>query len=155
MAVTDRPGKWWMVNIDTAALRSGFGICVVFAVPFQVLAQLVGRSSGWSLPLRLLSLAGFLLGAGVAAWAQQRELPLAHGLVTAIVSFAVVQTAFVVARAIAGHDTRIGAAFANLAPVFGVGLLGGYLGMAMRHTGMVPSGERGRADRSDHDEERL
>lgn len=137
MTATSEPrldGRW-----DAIALRAGAGVCVVFAVPFQVLAALVGADSGFSLPLRLGALVGFLLGAGVAAWVQQRQFPLAHGLVTAIGSFAVVQIGFIVARAIVGNDLRLGAALFNLTPVVGVGLAGGYLGMALQRRGLQPS----------------
>ena len=138
MAVTDPPGSRW----DRAALRSGVGACIMLAVPLQVLALIAGSDSGWSLPLRLGALVGFFLGAGVAAWAQQRGFPLAHGLVTAIGSFAVVQTGFIVGRAIAGDDLRMWSAVANLAPVVGVGLLGGFLGQALQRRGVVPGMRR-------------
>ena len=129
-------------RLDVAALRAGAGVCVLFAVPFQVGAQLVGRSSGWSLPLRLASLLGFLLGAGVAAWVQGRGLPLAHGLVTAIAAFVVVQAGFLVGRAVVGHDLRISAALFNLAPVVGVGLIGGLAGQALQRQGIHPGRTR-------------
>jgi hypothetical protein len=127
---------------DVAALRSGIGACVTFAVPLQVLALVAGADSGWSLPLRLGALVGFFLGAGVAAWAQRRGLPLTHGLVTAIASFAVVQVGFIIGRAIAGSELRLFAAAVNLAPVVGVGLLGGYFGQALQRRGIVPGMRR-------------
>lgn len=136
-----RPSRW-RIDADPAAIRAGAGVALVFAVPFQIGAQVVGGDSGWSLPLRLLSLVGFLLGAGVAAWVQQRDLPLAHGLVTAIGAFAIAQLCFIVARAIGGHDLRLLAAFANLAPVAGVGLIGGRLGQALQRSGAMPSIQR-------------
>ena len=61
-----------------------------------------------------------------------------------------VQVAFIIGRAIVGNDLRLGAAVANLAPVLGVGLLGGFLGQALQRGGLAP-GMRGRALRDDHD----
>ena len=142
---TGRSGRW-----DTDAIKAGGGVCIVFAVPFQVLALLVGKTSSLATLLRVLALLGFLLGAGVAAWVQRKQLPLAHGIVTAIGAFAVVQVAFIIGRAIVGNDLRLGAAVANLAPVLGVGLLGGFLGQALQRGGLAP-GMRGRALRDDHD----
>ena len=136
-----RPSRW-RIDADPAAIRAGAGVALVFAVPFQIGAQVAGSGSGWSLALRLASLVGFLLGAGVAAWVQDRDLPLAHGLVTAIGAFAVAQLAFVLVRAFAGNDLRLLAAAANLAPVAGVGLLGGRLGLALQRTGARPGARR-------------
>jgi hypothetical protein len=133
--VDEHEGPRW----DLAALKAGGSVCIVFAVPFQILALVLGSGSGVSLLLRVLALVGFLLGAGVAAWSQQLRLPLAHGMVTALASFVIVQVGFIVARAIVGHDLRLGAAVLNLAPVLGVGLLGGYLGMALQRRGLLPS----------------
>jgi len=130
-------GRW-----DIAALRSGAGACIIFAVPLQVLADAVGRDSGWSLPCRIGALFGFFLGAGVAAWAQQRGFPLAHGLVTAIAAFVVVQAGFIVARAIVGHDLGLSRAVLNLTPVVGVGLLGGLMGQALQRRGIMPGMRR-------------
>jgi hypothetical protein len=132
------PGSRW----DVPALRAGAGVCVVIAVPLQVLALLAGGDSPWSLPLRLTALVGFLIGAGVAAWVQRTGFPLAHGLVTAIAAFVAVQIAFIVGRAIAGNPLRVGAFLANLPLVVGVGLLGGLLGQALQRRGIAPSTHR-------------
>lgn len=134
---TTGEGRW-----DVAALRSGAGACIMFAVPLQVLALVAGSDSGWSLPLRLGALVGFFLGAGVAAWAQRRGFPLAHGLVTAIGAFVVVQLAFIIVRAIAGHELRLMAALFNLTPVVGVGLLGGLMGQKLQKLGVRPGTRR-------------
>lgn len=138
----NQPSRW-RIDADPLAIRAGGGVALVFAVPFQIGAQVVGGDSGWSLPLRLLSLIGFLVGAGVAAWVQQRDLPLAHGLVTAIGAFVVAQVAFVAVRIVTGDELRILAAVANLAPVAGAGLIGGRLGQALQRSGAMPSIHRG------------
>jgi hypothetical protein len=135
-------GRW-----DAQAIRAGAGVCLVFAIPLQVAALLVGKTSDLGLLLRVGALFGFLLGAGVSAWAQQRELPLAHGLVTAIGAFAAVQVLFILGRALVGNDLRLWAAIGNLAPVVGVGLFGGFLGQALRRSGFLPTTQRVRTDR--------
>lgn len=134
-------GRW-----DTQAVRAGAGVCLVFAIPLQVGALLVDKTSDLGLLLRVGALFGFLLGAGVAAWAQQRDLPLAHGLVTAIGAFIAVQVLFILGRALVGNDLRLWGAIGNLAPVVGVGLFGGFLGQALRRSGFVPTTQRVRTD---------
>ena len=128
-----REGRW-----DVDAIKAGAGVCAVFAVPLQVLALLFD-DSGVATLLRLGALLGFLLGAGIAAWVQQRGLPLAHGLVTALGAFVVVQTAFVIGRAVVGNDLRLSAFIANLPLVAGAGLFGGFLGQWLQSRGMMPS----------------
>ena len=131
-----REGRW-----DVDAIKAGAGVCAVFAVPLQVLALLFD-DSGVATLLRLGALLGFLLGAGIAAWVQQRGLPLAHGLVTALGAFVVVQTAFVIGRAVVGNDLRLSAFIANLPLVAGAGLFGGFLGQWLQSRGMAPSTRR-------------
>jgi uncharacterized membrane protein YfcA len=132
-APRSRSGRW-----DIDAIKAGAGVCAVFAVPLQVLALLFD-DSGVATLLRLGALLGFLLGAGIAAWVQQRGLPLAHGLVTALGAFVVVQTAFVIGRAVVGNDLRLSAFIANLPLVAGAGLFGGFLGQWLQSRGMMPS----------------
>ncbi|MFT3854931.1 MAG: FAD-linked oxidase C-terminal domain-containing protein [Ilumatobacteraceae bacterium] len=56
--------------------------------------------------LSLLALIGFFLGAGIAAWVQARDLPLVHGIVTAIVTYVVTQAVFVIIRLALGREVR-------------------------------------------------
>lgn len=140
---TSSTGRW-----DIDAIKAGAGVCAVFAVPLQVLALLFD-DSGVATLLRLGALLGFLLGAGIAAWVQQRGLPLTHGLVTALGAFVVVQTAFVIGRAVVGNDLRLSAFIANLPLVAGAGLFGGFLGQWLQSRGMVPSIRRPAAPSSD------
>lgn len=126
---------------DVDAIKAGAGVCATFAVPLQVLA-IVFDDSGLTALLRLGALLGFLLGAGVAAWVQQRGLPLAHGLVTALGAFVIVQLGFIIGRAIVGSELRVSAFVANLPLAAGAGLFGGFLGMWMQARGAVPSTRR-------------
>ena len=74
-------------NLDWYALRAGGSVSLVFAIPFSIAARIVAdrdNSSGAASLLSLAALVGFVLGAGVAAWAQRLQLPLKHGLICAI-----------------------------------------------------------------------
>jgi hypothetical protein len=133
---------------DLDAIKAGAGVCAVFAVPLQILALLFD-DTGVATLLRLGALLGFLLGAGIAAWVQQRGLPLAHGLITALGAFVVVQAAFVLGRAVVGNDLRLSAFIANLPLAAGAGLFGGFLGQWLQSRGMVPSIRRPSAASTD------
>ena len=71
------PSRW-----DTEAIKSGATVALVFAVPFSITAR-VFSDSGIAVILSLCAAIGFLLGAAVAAWHQQRRTPLSHAIVTA------------------------------------------------------------------------
>jgi hypothetical protein len=128
------PGRW-----DVAALRAGAGVCAVFAVPLQVIAQLLGRDSGLADLLTLASFGGFVLGGGVAAWSQRSGLALSHSLVTVLGTFIALQVLFVLARAVSGGDLRLLNALFNVPLVLVAGLLGGALGTFLRRNGSRPS----------------
>ena len=138
MAVADR----W----DTAALKAGAMVSLVFAVPLVGLARLVDSRDGESsLPLWLSvgALIGFGLGAGCAAWVQRVDLPLSHGLVTAVGTYVIAQAVFITIKILRGGDVNWFAALFTLSAVSGVGLLGGLLGRRLRNKGFRPSGMEG------------
>ena len=129
-------------RFDPVALRAGGSVCLVFAVPLSIAARWASDredSGGLAALFTLGALVGFVLGAGVAAWVQDRELPLAHGLVTAIGAYLLAQAVFVTARLVRGADVRWSAIVSNLALVLGTGLLGGWLGASLRRKGAVPT----------------
>jgi hypothetical protein len=126
--------KW-----DVEALRAGAGVCAVFAVPLQIIAQLLGRDSGVADLLTLLSIGGFVLGGGVAAWVQRRGLAFSHALVTVLGTFLVLQLAFLLARAVSGGELRLLNALFNVPLVMFAGFLGGALGSFLRRNGSRPS----------------
>ena len=70
-------------------------------MPAGVVGRILADRSdqpGWLWVLVVLVLAGLVLGAGVAAWRQDRGLPLTHGVVTAVGVFVIVQAVGVVLR---------------------------------------------------------
>jgi hypothetical protein len=132
-------------NLDWNALRAGGSVALVFAIPFSIAARIVAdrdNGAGAASLLSLAALIGFVLGAGVAAWAQQLQLPLKHGLICAVGTYVAAQTIFIIIRAIRGNDVRWLAALFNLTAVAVAGLIGGGLGSVLRRRGFVPSSNR-------------
>jgi hypothetical protein len=137
-------------TLDRAALRQGASVSLVFAVPFSIGARLAadsarGDSQGsnpWALLLSLAALAGFTLGAGVAAWAQTKRLPLLHGMVCAGGTYLAAQAVFVTVKLVRGGDVSWLGVFFTFTAVLFAGLVGGMLGSVMRKRGILPSSER-------------
>ena len=142
-----------MKNLDRQALRAGAMVALVFAVPFSIAARWVADSDGGSEALAawlsLAALVGFVLGAGVAAWVQQRRLPLMHGIVCAIGTYVAAQSVFILVRLIMGREVRWLAAIFNLTAVMVAGAIGGGLGAAMHKRGLRPRSLPGTSDRVD------
>jgi hypothetical protein len=142
-----------MKNLDRQALRAGAMVALVFAVPFSIAARWVADSDGGSEALAawlsLAALVGFVLGAGVAAWVQQRRLPLMHGIVCAIGTYVAAQSVFILVRLIMGREVRWLAAIFNLTAVMVAGAIGGGLGAAMHKRGLRPRSLPDTSDRVD------
>jgi hypothetical protein len=116
-------------------------VAVLFAVPFTIIARLAfddSDKSGWASVLGLASFLGFVLGAGVAAWRQQRGAPLSHGVITAVGVYVVVQTIFAVIRVAGGNSLNVGKIIVSLSLTALAGLLGGLLGSFLQRQGMAP-----------------
>lgn len=129
------------VNLDWRAVRAGGSVALLVAVPFSFAARWFadnGDDSGAATWLSLLALIGFVLGAGIAAWVQVRDLPLIHGIVTAILTYLLAQAVFVVVRLVLGRDVRWFAVFFNLTAVALAGLIGGFIGSALHRRGLYP-----------------
>src|SRR4029077_7968021 len=121
-------------NLDWNALRAGGSVALVFAIPFSIAARIVADRPNSSGPASLLSLAalvGFVLGAGVAAWAQQLQLPLKHGLICAVGTYVAAQAVFIIVRLIRGNEVHWLAALFNLTAAAVAGLIGGGLASLM------------------------
>jgi len=128
---------------DVDALRAGGMVALVFAVPFSLAARWAADSrddGALALWLSLGAVIGFVLGAGCAAWVQRRDLPLTHGLATAIGTYTIAQAVFIAIRLIRGSDVNWFAAFFNLSVVAAAGLVGGLMGQRLRSQGFRPSG---------------
>jgi hypothetical protein len=127
-------GRW-----DVDALKAGAGVSLLFAVPFTVLAAVVSSDSGGVNAVFFFgALAGFVLGAGCAAWIQRRGTPLTHGIITAVGTYLAAQAAFIVIRVVSGREVNwMGAAF-TLSLVLLAGLIGGVLGRRLQAKGFEP-----------------
>jgi len=130
-------------NIDMAALRQGASVTLVFAIPFSIGSRLVADNdsgSPWAPFLWLAALAGFTLGAGIAAWVQTKNLPLAHGMVCAGGTYLVAQAVFIVIKLFRGGEVKWLGVFFTFTAVLFAGLVGGGLGSILRKRGLVPGG---------------
>lgn len=138
-------------RFDWSAVRAGASVCLVFAVPFSLLARWAADSrddEGLAIVLTLCALAGFVVGSGIAAWVQRVGLPLVHAIVTASLTYLGAQTVFIVLRLVTGREVRWFAALFNVTPVLLAGVVGGMLGLVLQRRGIVP-GARGGAGGSD------
>ena len=129
---------------DTAALRAGASVSLVFAVPAAVIARLVSDSAGPGIIplLYLVFIGGFIVGGGCAAWVQRVGMPLMHGLVAAGATYAAAQAVLIVVELLTGDSVDWFNVIFQLTVVLGAGLIGGFLGGRLRARGMVPSQER-------------
>jgi len=131
--------------LDWNALRAGGSVALVFAIPFSIAARVVADGDGSDSTAALLSLAalvGFVLGAGVAAWTQQLQLPLKHGLICAVGTYVIAQAIFIVVRLLRGNEVHWLAALFNLTAAAVAGLIGGGLASLMHRRGFYPSSAR-------------
>jgi len=135
--VTADGGRW-----DWTAIRAGGSVALVFAVPLSIAARVLAdgdEDNSIATLLAIGALVGFFLGAGVAAWYQQRNTPLSHGVVTATGTFVVAQAVLLVVRLIRGGEVNwLGIVF-NLTMTAVVGVLGGLVANAMLRQGARPN----------------
>lgn len=132
------PQRW-----DVDALRAGASVCIALAVPFRILAAVVGSDSGGLNGLFfVLFVTFFVIGAGCAAWVQRTGTPLSHALVTAIGTYVFVEIVFVLVRLVRGTAIPWFAIFFTLSVISAAGLIGGFLGSRIQANGFVPSSRR-------------
>ncbi len=133
---TDRgdTGRW-----DVRAIKDGASVIGMIAVPLAVIGRLAfdeGAKSGLASLLAMVTLLMFVIGAGVAAWRQERGTPLSHGLVTAVGMFIVVQVIFAIIRILGGHTLNVGRIMVSLTLTAFAGLIGGFLGSMLQSRGI-------------------
>jgi hypothetical protein len=134
-------------HLDWRAIRSGASVALVFAVPLSIAARAVADSadeggSGLAVLLSFGAVIGFLLGAGVAAWHQQRGTPLSHGIVTAGGTYLVAQSVFVAVKLLRGDEVAWSGVLFNLTVTLMAGILGGFLGSFLQQQGVSPRSGR-------------
>ena len=132
-----------MMRWDVAAIRAGVGVCLILAVPLTLVAAFLDSDdSGLNALFFFGAMFGFVLGAGCAAWIQQRGTPLSHGLMTAMIAYLGAQAVFVTIRLVGGDSVNWFGVFFTLSLVMLSGLLGGLLGSLLQARGVAPSGGR-------------
>lgn len=134
-----------MSTLDRSALQQGAWVALVFAVPFSIGSRLMADhdpGSPWTSVLWLAALAGFTLGAGIAAWTQRTGYPLLHGLVCAGGTYLAAQSVFVVVKLLRGGTVSWIGVFFTFTVVLTAGLVGGGLGSALRKRGLMPTTQR-------------
>lgn len=141
--MTDAASSRW----DVPAIRAGASVALLFAVPLSILARAVS-GSGVAVMLSLGAALGFLLGASVAAWHQDRGTPLSHGLVTASGTYVAAQAVFVVVKMLRGGDVNWSGVLFNLAITMTMGVFGGLLGSSLQRRGVLPQGRHLRSRES-------
>jgi len=94
MTSSSAAGNW-----DRAAIRAGIGVCLLLAIPLTLIAAVVdSESTGLNAFFFFGAMFGFVVGAGCAAWVQQKGTPLSHGVTTALVAYVAAQGSFLVIR---------------------------------------------------------
>ena len=132
-------------NLDFAALRQGGVIALVVGVPCAIGSSVMannGRGNGsdsfFVALLWLGAVAGFIVGAGVAAWVQRKGTPLIHGLVCAGGTYAAAQLVFTIVRLLRSREVHWLGLFFTFTVVLFAGMIGGSLGGAMQRRGIEP-----------------
>lgn len=132
------PSPW-----DAPAVISGAVVSLVIALGATGITTFLDRSSPVRSLLLAVTMLGFVLGAAMAAWAQRRNMPLAHGITAAVCSYVAAETVFVVVKLIRGTSISWLGVMLKVTLVVGCGLFGSALGALLRRRGFVPSAERG------------
>lgn len=130
------------LNLDFAALRQGGAIALVVGAPCAIGSSILANDDGNSPLVALLwlgAVAGFIIGAGVAAWVQRRGTPLIHGLVCAGGTYIAVQLVFSIIRLSRGRDVSWLGLFFTFTVVLFAGMIGGGLGGKLQRKGFAPS----------------
>ena len=123
------------VTIDRPALAAGIVAGGAVAVPLAIAAGVVSSKL-----LGFVALVGVGVGAAVAARRQRRGAPLAHGLLTTIGLWAVLQVIRLVRLAVTDKALAPQKAFSNLLLALVAGLIGALVGSRIAsRAGSLPS----------------
>lgn len=134
-----------IVKLDRGALAVGIVVALIICVPAALIGQALDDRSSSDNPsavvslLAILVLAGLVVGATVAARRQQLDAPLVHGIVAAIVTFALVQGIGVLRRFATSEDVSWSRILSSALLSMVAGTVGGLIGGRLRHEA-EPSG---------------
>ena len=120
-------------RLDRQALKAGASVTLMFSIPPTLIARFVldtqKNSSAWTPLLTLMAVAGFIIGAGVAAQQQTRLTPLLHGVTASTGSFLVVQAVLVFVKILLRSDIRVGRILTSLSVSLVASVVGSLLGI--------------------------
>ncbi|HEX9258406.1 MAG TPA: hypothetical protein VF855_02640 [Acidimicrobiales bacterium] len=115
-------------ELDTDALRRGVAVSLATTVPFALLYWGFPDNRGVLAVFTVIVLGGLVAGSALAAMRQQVGLPLAHGLVSALTVFGVLQVVRLVRLVASDNDIRWNAVLSNLLLSIIAGTVGGLVG---------------------------
>lgn len=121
---------------DIPALRAGGSVALAIAVPLTVIAGVLDDDSGLAPWLGFLALFAFVIGAGVAAWHQEKSAPYSHGIVASVGSYLVAQIVLVIYALLAGRDISLLNIATSLTFTALAGTVGGFLGSNVQRSGV-------------------
>jgi putative membrane protein (TIGR04086 family) len=127
------------MKLDRSALIAGIVTAVIISVPAALIGQAIDdpstndNPSAGALLLVGVVLFGLAAGATVAAMRQQVGAPLVHGIVTAIVTFVLVQGIGVIRHIAANEDVLWSRVLSSALLSMVAGTVGGIIGGRLRH----------------------
>ena len=127
------------MKLDRAALVTGIVVSLLICVPAALIGQSLDDASSSDNPstvvslLAILVLAGLVVGATVAARRQTLDAPLVHGIVTAIVTFVLVQGVGILRRFATSEDVSWSRILSSALLSMVAGTVGGLIGGRLRH----------------------
>jgi putative membrane protein (TIGR04086 family) len=127
------------MKLDRTALLAGIITAVIICVPAALIGQAIDdpatneNPSAGALLLVAVVLIGLAIGATVAAMRQQVGAPLVHGIVTAIVTFVLIQGIGVVRHLIANEDILWSRVLSSALLSMVAGTVGGLVGGRLKH----------------------
>jgi putative membrane protein (TIGR04086 family) len=119
------------MRLDGRAIATGALVAMAICVPLAVVSQIIsdygtGDAAGIVVLFYFVVLAGLAIG-GFVAGSRRPESPLSHGILAAVVAYAVVQGIGILVNLARGDDISIVAIVFNAGLAAGMGLLGGWL----------------------------
>lgn len=127
------------MRLDRAALIAGIITAVIICVPAALIGQAIDdpstndNPSAGALLLVAVVLVGLAIGATVAAMRQQVGAPLVHGIVTALVTFVLVQGIGVIRHLLENEDVLWSRVLSSALLSMVAGTVGGLIGGRLNH----------------------
>ena len=115
-------------RFDHHAISRGLVWALAVAVPAGLISPGLDEDSWVLAPLTAVVMAGLIIGAATASRRQTRGLPLAHGLVTALIAWAFAQSLGIIRRLIRDTDVSGSKILSSMLLSMIAGTIGGLIG---------------------------